>query len=360
MNDFQIRSLYPVELAIDRAKATRDRGVRWILSKISGSGKPVDAEVRNGWSRVPWALIGAGEIETATKVISWVENSGQFNEQGDFTDNTEQPVGLWRWYWLAHYAHGAWLSGNYSLSVRTMKTIARVQDEYGGIPIHIQEDLSYTDLLSTSQAGITAILTGEDDIANSVYLWIKNMWEQQPYIKEGILYLLCIEDRLVIDVPQGREFIGFVDYSKPKQAYFNSGIAAAFMAAYSQKTGDDKAIELAEKFLLLNAKGTEQQFEDKSSVQICKYGWGLAELLLAQPDKKEYWLDDLVRMVHWFSDWQKDDGSWGPSSFLTPEPGDVDKLGKTAEHVMELNIMIASLGRIISTTNERDLSEVVK
>jgi hypothetical protein len=125
-----------------------------------------------------------------------------------------------------------------------------------------------------------------------------------------------------------------LDLQAPKQLYFHSGIAAAFLAGWAQQTGDPTVLALGRNFLALNTGGTSAQFDDTTSVQICKYGWGAAAMLGA--DRTGGHLPAVTRMATWFCDRQLTDGSWAPSSFMTPNPDILDHYWKTAEHTMEL------------------------
>lgn len=153
-----------------------------------------------------------------------------------------------------------------------------------------------------------------------------------------------IEDKLVTDVPDGLSFCGYVDFAKEHHAYYVPGIAAAFLSGYAQQTGLTEPIELAEELLKLNIEGTERQFNDHTSVQICKFPWGVACVTQADTKKIDKYLPELLRMSHWFADWQNEDGSWSPSPFLNSNPSVVDKMSKTSEHIMEMNMILQALG----------------
>jgi hypothetical protein len=137
-----------------------------------------------------------------------------------------------------------------------------------------------------------------------------------------------------------------VDFNKARQAYFFPGIAAAFLSAYARKREIPEALSLAERFLELNRSGASIQYSDRDAVQICKYGWGVSAMIQAQPEKKGKWRPELLRMAHWFADWQNADGSWSPSAFLVAAPSVVDLMSKTAEHVMEINMILLGLGSL--------------
>jgi hypothetical protein len=133
-----------------------------------------------------------------------------------------------------------------------------------------------------------------------------------------------------------------VDFRKSKQYYFQPGAAAAFLANYGSRVVDSGALKLATDLLELNVRGTAAQFDDLESVHICKFGWGAAEMLTADPTGG--WAPQVERMADWFEERQNDDGSWDPSAFtLTGPATDVDRMWKTAEHLMEVMMMETAL-----------------
>ena len=119
-------------------------------------------------------------------------------------------------------------------------------------------------------------------------------------------------------------------------------MAAVFLCAYASRQREPAALRMAADLLRFNVEGCAEQFADTASVQVCKFGWGVSAVLAADPDGD--WLPHVARMGDWFIGNQRDDGAWAPSSFLVSEPSDIDKLVKTAEHVMEVNAILAALG----------------
>lgn len=145
------------------------------------------------------------------------------------------------------------------------------------------------------------------------------------------------------------KWLALTDFTKPQQSYYNPGMAAVFLAQYAANRSDEKALELGRAFLDLNIRGISAQFDDISSVQICKFGWGSAAMLIADPEGDH--LRHVARMGRWFIDRQARDGSWSPSSFLVQMPSDIDKMLKTAEHAMEVDVIMSALGSHLGRLN---------
>jgi hypothetical protein len=149
---------------------------------------------------------------------------------------------------------------------------------------------------------------------------------------------------LVTDVPTDLAWVGSVDFGKSRQAYFYPGIGAAFLAHGIEREGDETALAAGHRYLHANFQGSADQFDDLASVQACKFGWGLALMQIADPAAD--YSAALVRMADWFIARQGADGSWGPSSFVSPEPSRVELMTKTAEHAMEVTALLAAMAAV--------------
>ncbi len=330
-----------VGLLADRVRTSRDKGVKWLLEHIAEDGQPVGAAERNGWARVPWAFAIAGESEMAARVIAWAERSQLAD--GGFAPGPARGAGRFGAYPLAHFAIGAWLTERFGTASRAMDVLRRIQDPAtGGFPILIDGSTNVCDLLSTAQAGLAALITGQDDIANLAWRWIADLASQQPADAGSRFYTFRRGTDLLTDPDQALAWFAVTDFSKPRQTFYTAGMAAVFLAGYAERHAVREPLELAARLLNFNVNGCPEQFDDPESVQICKFGWGASAMLVADPDGG--WLPHVVRMGDWFISHQQDDGAWVPSSFLAAEPTEVDRLVKTAEHVMEVNAILAALG----------------
>ncbi|WP_342244623.1 hypothetical protein [Pseudomonas sp. OTU5201] len=318
--------------------------MRWILDHISSSGEPVGASERNGWARVPWALAVSGEAHVAAQVVAWAERT-QLAADGGFAPGAAQGTGRFLAYPLAHFAIGAWLTERFDTATAAMGALRRIQDPAtGGLPIAPPEDRSTDihDLLSTAQVGQAAVITGQDDIAEGVYRWITDLLELQPASAGNRFYTFRQGKRLLEEPPKHLEWLAITDFDQPRQTYYTPGMAAVFLSAYGQRVGLKQPLKLASDLLTRNLSGTPEQFDDLGSVQLCKFGWGAAAM--SAVDISRDWTPHLIRMVDWFEARQAPDGSWAPSLFLQPSPSDIDRLVKTAEHVMEVNAILGALG----------------
>jgi hypothetical protein len=331
--------------AAQRLRTARDRARDWLLAHIGADGRPEGAEVANGWSRLPWTLALTGETQAANAVLEWAARTS-LAESGDFRPGPAYGAGRFAAYPLSHLAMGAILLERHDLAGRLLDRLAAIQDPVsGGMPIDPPggEAAAMCDLLSTAQAGLAALAGGRMDIATRAHAWIVACLAQQPDLP-NVLHVARAGKDLVTNPPANLRWTLSVDFSVPRQAYFYPGIAAVFLAGWAMKTGDREALRIGHAYLDLNIQGCAAQFDDLESVQICKFGWGAAQMQIADPAARYH--DHLLRMAVWFVDHQSSDGSWTPSAFSTPEPNVVQRMTKTAEHAMEVTAILAALGTL--------------
>lgn len=326
---------------IDRIARSRRRAVNWLCDRIQSNGEPFGADKANAWWRTPWALCVGGAPEVASSVMSWAEREA-LTIDGDLRagpyggQQLKSPV-----YHLSPLAIAAWLLSRYGLANKIMRRMRTYQDPVSGGVYDFSDNAvsSLQDNLKTCQLGIAALVTGDTESAAGVFSWLKNLYKSQPALPY-ILYTTW-DGKIVTEFEPSEAFFYALEFQKPRQAYFHPGIAAAFLAGYYQQTDNPVAKELALKFLNLSVGGTAAQFEDLDSVQICKYGWGVAAMHLADQNSNQYL--ELVKMAEWFLSRQGEDGSWAPSRFSCPLPNEYDYMWKTSEHLMEISYIEQAL-----------------
>jgi hypothetical protein len=330
---------------IVRCRESRDRGRDWILAHLDSDGKPAGAEMRQCYYRVPWTLAAVGEEETAATVLAWIEQHA-LTPGGDLVEGAPRDAFTTRAasYPLAIIAMGAAHLERDDVARRIMDTLRNFQDPGAGgtYSERLEVRTSYRqDLYPTAQLGMTGLTAGRLDVAEGAFKWIKQLYSWQPELPHR-LFTATTSDGLLTDPPPDLEWLTVTDFSKPRQAFFNPGIAAAFLARYFMRTGDTEARELGAKYLDLSIGGTDAQFDYTESKQICKFGWGAALMALADPDGGH--LRHVVRMAEWFIAGQLPPGNWHNSPFLAPTPSQGDDLEITAEFVLQLSTILVALG----------------
>lgn len=329
------------EHLLERLTESRLKATNWLLANVDSDGRPAGSERGNGWARLAWALSIAGETAAAAATLDWAVKEG-IDADGNFRAGPARGSGLVGGYLLGQLAMGALHVERFDVARLVLDRLEAMQDAHGGIPIDLPGGAldHISDLCSTAQAGIAAILGGRWSLAKSAYAWTIEALRLQPELP-AVLYAGRSGEALVLAPPPQMDFLLKVDFRQPRQAYYYPGIAAAFLGAYAMHSGEQGALDAAHRFLALNDGGVAEQFTDQESSQICKYGWGLAIAQIA--DRSVDYRDQLGRMGEWFIERQLEDGSWLPSSFLFPQPTEVDAMAKTAEHSMEVTALIAAL-----------------
>jgi hypothetical protein len=326
---------------MNAAEAGIDRGCRYLLDRIDGSGSPGARHCH--YYRVPWALALSGHRREAAAVLSWVERNA-LEANGDL--RPEARVGFdthWSSYPLANLATGAWHLERYDTASLLAGRLAAFQHpELGGAyaahPAHRADQRQ--DLFPTAQLGMTGITTGHLDLAHGAYRWIRLLYDSQPELPHR-LYSATDGDRLITDIADDTmAWQVITDFGKARQAFYNPGIATAFLGRYHLATGDAEALDLAVKYLELTVSGTRAQFDHTDSVQVCKFAWGASVLYEATGEPT--YLDHMLTMTRWFLDAQNEDGSWDNSPFLmalAAHPPSV-RIEVTAEFVQHLTTIL--------------------
>lgn len=329
---------------IEELRGVRERGRRWLLSHVAADGEPAAARIRNGYYRMPWTLAVLGEREAAARVMGWIERNA-LTEGGDLREGVPREAFTDRWATYPHslLAQGAWALERFDTALALLETMAtgfRDPRTGGAYMERAEARTGRQFLFPTAQMGLAALTAGRRDVADAAFGWFERLWDAQPDLPR-VLYASWGPDGLRTVADRDDEFWTIVDFGKPRQAFYNPGIGAAFLSKYFMVTRAPRAREIAAALLELSAKGTEDQFNWWESMQICKFGWGAA--MAAEVDPGGEHIARVLRMARWYVESQREDGSWVPSGFITPEPNDSHAMEKTAEHTLWVTLMLASL-----------------
>jgi len=193
---------------------------------------------------------------------------------------------------------------------------------------------------------MTGLTTGHMELAHGAFQWLSELHAAQPDLPNR-LYSASDQGELITGGEDEHTTWQVVtDFTQPRQAFYNPGIAAAFLGRYHMRTGNPDALALARDFLALTVSGTDAQFDFEDSVQVCKFAWGASILWEATGD--ETYRDHAARMGQWFIDAQNDDGSWDNSPFLMERADDPEsvRVEVTAEFVQHQVTVATALGTI--------------
>jgi len=316
-------------------------------------GTPAYSAERNSWWRVPWALALSGHREVAAGILSWAEKVA-LTDDGDLrpgpyrVGEDRSPV-----YQLTHLALAAHLVDRFDLSSKLFGKVLEFWNEKdGGAYVYRDRRGGEVDWLMTAQVGLVAVALGDRAARDQAFGWFRQMWQWQTNLDSLVLITGRDQHGLVSEPPADMPHlnVNVVDFTKPRQLYFQPGAAAAFLAQYAAQTGEADAADIARALMLLNVEGTIDQITDESTVHVCKFPWGAAEL--CGLDTRFDWAPYLVLFANWFRDRQEPSGAWAPSAFtLTGPVTDADRMWKTAEHLMEVQKIAAALASRIASTS---------
>ncbi|MFP5331241.1 MAG: hypothetical protein ACLGHX_02600, partial [Acidimicrobiia bacterium] len=283
----------------------------------------------------------------AASVLSWVERHA-LDELGDLRSGTRAGFETrWSSYPLANLASGAWHLERYDTAARLVDRLAAYQHPHHGGALAAHPDHrtdERQDLFPTAQLGMTGLTCGRSDLADGAFHWLKNLYTAQTELPER-LYTATDGDRLIR--PGDDETLAWqvvTDFTRPRQAFYNPGIAAAFLGRYHMATGDESALGLAADYLRLTTLGTDAQFDHTDSVQVCKFAWGAS--VLAEATGDPVYVEYAARMGEWFIASQNEDGSWDNSPFLMARGGHHPsiRIEITAEFVQHQISVLNALG----------------
>jgi hypothetical protein len=323
-----------------------DRACGWVIGRIGDDGDPGARHCH--YYRVPWALALAGRRAEASAVLSWVEREA-LDKNGDLAAGEPRTGFESRWasYPLAILASSAWHLERYDTALRLARRLRAYQHPAtgGAFASHPEHRIDERqDLFPTAQLGMTGLTTGLRDLADGAFHWMRLLYDQQPDLPTRLFSATDGADLITDITDDTMAWQVVTDFTQPRQAFYNPGIAAAFLGRYHMATGDVDALDLARKYLDLTVGGTEAQFDHTDSVQVCKFGWGSAVLLEATGEQQ--YLEHVLRMGQWFLDAQNDNGTWDNSPFLMARGGHADsiRVEVTVEFVQHLVSLATALG----------------
>lgn len=333
----------------------------WLLAQLDTLDDSAAAPgIAPGLYRVPHALALAGHRPDAARVLTWLQRH-VLDESGDLRDGPMRTAFSQRWssYPLAILAQAAWHLERFDIAEAIRRTLHDFQDPQTGGAYAQRPELrthGRQDLFPTAQLGITGLTMRDDRLADGAYRWLRALYALQPDLPSR-LYTGCDGARLLCEPDDvDRDRFGLVTaFDEPRQAFYNPGIAAAFLARYSAQRADPAAHELADAYLALSEDGGPAQFDFAESVQICKFGWGAAALLDLSPQQR--YLDHAERMARWFLECQQPDGHWQNSPFLMPDgptvASDIEVTAEFIQHLMTISTALAGCQRAAIRSSER-------
>jgi len=194
----------------------------------------------------------------------------------------------------------------------------------------------------TCQYGMSAAMVGDLKQATAVGRWLERLWNEQPDLPAKLYTIATPASGVVTEIPEGEDPRHYLNLAnEERQFHYNGGIAAAALAHIGMLTGETKWLDLARKYEQFSIDSTPEQFKTR---QVCKSAWGAGLISLATGDTG--YAGWLIHMANWFADLQEADGSWSNTPYLDPDPTIARRTEVTAEFVVHVDTLIASLSAL--------------
>lgn len=323
----------------DRYRRARDRGAAYLVSRQGADGMIGDVQTGGlgGFYKAVWALSAAGQTDAAARLTAWVRQHG-ITETGDIGGAFERgPLATVYPYANAWLAAGFQRVGAYDLSRPAMRFLHTLRDEQsGGLRTSVDNRSPEVrqEVMSSAMTGIAALMNGDWGLADGVARFLHTILATQPE-PERVLYHVYTPARGVITAFEEGEAARYAVYAdRPRQAYFQFGIGAAFCTRYAQASGDRRALDDAARFLLPAHHAIDAMYE---TAQVGKVAWGAALLAGVTGDAATHQLAS--RAADALLAQQNPDGSWDNTGGYTTE---ATRDEVTAEFVVILDEVLTS------------------
>lgn len=194
-----------------------------------------DGYVKNAFHKqgVSWTL--AGRFSEAEKLMSWAKDKVQPDGQlKDYLGDV---------YKTTWFALSAQRIGRFDLSYPVASHLLSHRSHCGGFPRFAGDELDRD--LTTAFVSILCLYFGKLDLAIESAEWCLSLLEQQP-TQDKFYFHADHDGKLVTE--NDHEKAEFIDYTKPKQKYYELGVPMLFMCKLYQATGDAKYIDGAKKY----------------------------------------------------------------------------------------------------------------
>ncbi len=323
---------------ISELKASKARGVEYLLGqqRVDGAVGTPERDGLGPYYKALWAFAAAGESDAGNRLATWLVNN-VLTAEGDFAgpmrgtmhDNNYAYPNAWL---LA----GAQKLGRFDLTSRGMPFLLALQDEAtGGFKMQPARDDSIQDVLNAAQSGNACLLTGHIDAPQRVAGFLRMMWDAQPTPESEFFIVYKPGAGLRTEYPENRQYLHSILVDKPRQPYFNLGMAPAFLVRLAQADGDDAHIELGKRYIELAFHVLDEMYE---TAQVGKVGWGAALLYSATGEDRYRSLAERVGEAMIAQ--QTDSGGWDNTGGYV---NDAIRAEVTSEFIVLVDEMIGAL-----------------
>jgi hypothetical protein len=323
---------------VERLRDARERGVAYLLQHQRADGAIGEPE-RDGlgpYYKTLWAFACSGETAAANRLANWLRDNVQ-TADGDFAGPLRGTMHDSNYaYPNAWMICGAQKAGRFDLATRGWRFLSTLQDaRTGGFRMQRDREDAIQDVLNASQAGNAALICGDVDAAKRVGEFLRMMWDAQPRPETELFFVHKPGQGLRTEFPEERQRLHSIRTDARRQAYFNMGIAAAFLVRLAQATGETTHVGLAKRWLEIGFHVLDEMYE---TAQVGKVGWGAALTYAASGDERYLALAERVGEAMLAQ--QTDTGGWDNTGGYV---NDAVRIEVTAEFVVLLDEMIGGL-----------------
>lgn len=316
----------------------RDRGVDYLLrhQRDDGAVGEPEKEGAGPYYKALWAFAAAGRSEQGSRLATWLARH-VLTEEGDFAGEL-RGRGLDSAYsyanaWLTIGAHKL---GRFDISRRAMEFLLLLQHaEDGGFRIKRDDETAPQDVLCSAQGGNACLFTGHLAEAKNVGRFLRTVWEAQPHPERELFFVYKPGQGLRTEFEDARQQMHSIRVDRPRQRYFNAGIAAAFLARLTMATGDRAWVDLGRQYLGITFNVLDEMYE---TAQVGKVGWGAALVFGVTGEDRMLALAERVGEALLAQ--QTDTGGWDNTGGYTTE---AVRIEVTCEFIVLLDEMIAGI-----------------
>jgi hypothetical protein len=323
---------------LNELQEARARGIEHVLKQQRADGAlgNPESEGLGPYYKALWALAAGGQVEAANRLATWVVANVQ-TEDGDFAGPLRGEGHNYSYaYPNAWLICGAQKLGRFDITPRGMDFLLLLQHaEDGGFRVQRDREDAAQDVLCSAQAGNACLFTGHIAEAKNVGKFLRTVWDAQPDPEQTLYFAYKPGVGLRTEFPDERQRLFSIRHDRPRQMYFNMGIAAAFLSRLAMATGDREWTELAKRYLELAFHVLDEMYE---TAQVGKVGWGAALTYQVSGDKR--YLDLAARVGTALIAQQTPEGAWDNTGGYTT---DAVRTEVTCEFIVLLDEMIGGI-----------------
>ncbi len=322
-----------------RITASRDAGARYLAAQQRADGAIGEPE-RAGlgpYYKSLWALAAAGMPAEANRLATWIA-ANVMTPEGDFAGPMRGTLQDSNYaYPNAWMICGAQKLGRHDIAHPGLKFLLTLQHpETGGFRMQRDKMDAIQDVLNASQSGNACLNGGFVDAALRVGAFLQMMWDAQPHPERELFFVYKPGIGLRTEFPEERQRLHSIRIDTPRQAYFNLGIAAAFLARLTMATGEARWVELGKSYLEIGYLVLDEMYE---TAQVGKVGWGAALVYGVAGEERHLRLAE--RVAEAMIAQQTDTGGWDNTGGYV---NDAIRAEVTAEFIVLLDEMAGGLG----------------